>query len=42
MPDTSSVLPVREVLEELEVMDMIKREQKSGHLMHHLISKHFE
>jgi hypothetical protein len=42
MPATSSVLPEREVLEELEVTAMIKQMQKSGHLMNHLVSQHFE
>jgi hypothetical protein len=35
---TSSVLPAREEVEELEVTAMIKPMQKSGHLMNHSVS----
>ena len=42
MPATSSVLPVREELLEVEDTAMIVQMQKSGHLVNHFVAKHFE
>jgi len=43
MPATSSVLPVREELLEVEDTAMIfSIMQKSGHLVNHLVTQHLE
>jgi hypothetical protein len=42
MPATSSVLPVREELLEVEDTAMIVQMQKSGHLVNHFVSEHFK
>jgi hypothetical protein len=42
MPATSSVLPVREELLEVEDTAMIMQMQKSGHLVNHFVAQHLE
>jgi hypothetical protein len=42
MPATSSVLPVREELLEVEDTAMNMQMQKSGHLVNHFVTEHFK